>query len=155
MNSALNILLTWATNNGLDINPTKTELVLFSKKNKIPNFTLPRLKQTNIPLSNKAKYLGTILDRKLTWKDNIDERIKKSCNAFYSCKQAIGKRWGFKPNIIHWMYVSVVRPILTNSCFVWRTTLERECRKKELSKVQRTAMKAITKCFKSTPTSAL
>lgn len=155
MTTALKTLYKWTQNNGLNLNPTKTELVLFTRKTKIPIFRLPILNNTPLTLKDKAKYLGTILDRKLNFKANTDERIKKACNSFYACKKAIGKNWGFSPKIIHWIYTSVVRPVLTNSCFIWWLIMEKECNRKKLNSIQRMAATTITKCLKSTPTSAL
>lgn len=155
MTSALKILSHWTKNNGLDLNPNKTELVLFTRRRKIGSFRPPKLNNIPLEIKNSVKYLGTILDRKLNFKQNIDERIKKTHNAFYACKQAIGKNWGFNPKIVHWIYTSVARPILTSSCFIWWSVLEIKCNKKKFDSVQRLASTFITKCLRSTPSSAL
>jgi len=60
----------------LVVNPTKTELMLFTMKTKIPNFNLPRLNGQRLELSHKAKLLGVILN---PWELNIDERVRKAC----------------------------------------------------------------------------
>ncbi|TGZ51586.1 hypothetical protein DBV15_11906 [Temnothorax longispinosus] len=43
MESALKELSKWARENGLGVNPSKTELILFTRKYKIPKFTPPKL----------------------------------------------------------------------------------------------------------------
>jgi len=57
METALSTLYRWSAVCGLGVNPEKTELVLFTRKYKIPNLILPKLHQTRITLSNQAKYL--------------------------------------------------------------------------------------------------
>jgi len=66
MDNALNLTLRWAEQNGLGANPQKTELVLFTRKYKIPSLRLPTLGRTQIKLSKEAKYLGVIIDSKLS-----------------------------------------------------------------------------------------
>lgn len=61
MESALKQLSKFSNQNGLRVNPSKTELIPLTKRNKINSFPLPRLDRTTLNLSTKAKYLG-ILD---------------------------------------------------------------------------------------------
>ena len=88
---ALKVLSNWASNCGLGVNPDKTELVLFTRRNKIQPFRPPKLSGKELSLSPEAKYLGVILDSRLNWKRNIEERIKKSKTAYYMCPSAIVK----------------------------------------------------------------
>ncbi|KAH8340498.1 hypothetical protein KR074_007420, partial [Drosophila pseudoananassae] len=57
MTDKLRVLLTWAVRNELGVNPSKTELVLFSRKYKIPNLRLPKLSGETLSFSSSAKYL--------------------------------------------------------------------------------------------------
>jgi len=61
----------WTADCGLGVNPEKTELVIFSKKYKIPSLTLPKLHQTCLALSNQAKYLGVILNKNSTGRTTL------------------------------------------------------------------------------------
>lgn len=92
LQNALNKLVNWAVKCGLNINPHKTELVLFTRKYKIPKLHPPTIKGVKLNFSNEAKYLGLILDKKLNWKSNIRERIDKATVALFSCKKAIGHK---------------------------------------------------------------
>jgi len=56
-------LVTWAVN--LGINLDKTQLVLFSRKYKIPKLIPPKIKGSKLSFSESARYLGLVLDRKL------------------------------------------------------------------------------------------
>jgi len=81
METGLSTLSRWTAVCGLGVNPEKTELVIFTRKYKIPNLILPKLHQTRLTLSNQAKYLGVILDKKLLWTDNILDRTRKAAIA--------------------------------------------------------------------------
>jgi len=99
MEGALKKLSDWAKSFDLGVNPTRTELMLFTKKTKIPNFNLPRLNGLRLHLSHNAKYLGVILNPKLSWKLKIEERVGKACIAYYFYKKAFSKTWGLHPKI--------------------------------------------------------
>ena len=43
METALKELTRWAEENGLAVSPNKTELVLFTRKYKVPDFKLPKM----------------------------------------------------------------------------------------------------------------
>ena len=152
---ALNKLARWARSSGLGVNPNKTELVLFTKDQRIPQVDPPRMNGTELTFSESAKYLGLILDRKLTFKLNVLERIRKANVALYSCKKAIGGRWGLSPKIVHWIYTAVVRPILLYGVVVWWTATRMKYITNLLMKVQRTACISITGALRTTATDAL
>jgi hypothetical protein len=155
MESALKDLSKWAGENGLGVNPNKTELILFTRKYKIPNFTPPKLEGKILVLSKETKYLGTVLDSKLSWKRNVEERMKKGMNAYYACKKMFGKKWGLQPYIIHWMYTAIIRPIVTYGALIWWEAMEKELNRKNLTKVQRLAALGITGVKNNTAQAAL
>ena len=91
MGDALKVLKKWAVDCGLNVNPLKTKLVMFTRRDIPLNFVSPSLDGTQLQLSTHAKYLEVILDSRLTWKRNAEERKRKSLNAFYACRKAFGK----------------------------------------------------------------
>jgi len=133
----------------------KTELVLFTRKYKVPNLTLPKLHQTRLTFSNHAKCLGVIPDKKLLWTDNILDRTRKAATALFACKKAIGRKWGFSPMTVQWLYTAIVRPILLYGNIVWRHSLEKNCILRILYKIQRSAELCISGALRTTATKAL
>lgn len=65
MKSASKVLVTWAKDNGLVVNPTRTELMLFPSKYKVLDFPLPWLEGEVLKHSQETEYLGIIRDSKL------------------------------------------------------------------------------------------
>jgi len=43
------------------------------------------------------KYLGVILDAKLSWKIHFEEKRKKFYTNTWACRRATGKTWSIKP----------------------------------------------------------
>ncbi|WP_333765066.1 reverse transcriptase domain-containing protein, partial [Streptomyces sp. IBSBF 2390] len=119
MTQALKTLKDWTSTCGLSIHPSKTELIMFTKRKLPADLVYPELDEVSKRFVDKAKYLGVIIDSKLTWKDNAMERVKKSINAFYACRSAFGKSWGLSPKIILWIYKAIIRPILMYGAIVW------------------------------------
>ena len=155
MNKALRLIGTWTGTCGLGINPSKTELMFFTKRRIPPELILPVMGDTSLTLSKQAKYLGIILDSTLNWYPNIVERTKKGLNAFYACKKAIGKNWGLSSKLIMWLYCAVVRPILMYGAIVWWKCLSTARHLDYITKVQRQISLVTTGALRSTATDCL
>ena len=79
MNKELQYLFEWLCANRLSLNVGKTEFILFRPPRiKLENRIILTLHGTKLYASNKIKYLGLILDDRLTWKYHIDELSKKT-----------------------------------------------------------------------------
>ena len=146
------IAVNWATDVSLVVNPYKTEVIISSRKHTTPNIVPLVVRSTRINISEEAKYLGLILDRKLSWKQNCQERARKPAIALYTCKSVIGKRWGLQRKVFHWLYTAVVRPY---GICVWWTALNKKSYLNSLMKVQRQAQLCISGALKTTPSAAL
>ena len=80
----------WAKENGLGVNPEKTEVVIFSGKKKRPEVRPISLGGMIIPFGDRAKYLGVLLDMKLDFKLNLEERAKRLLWRFTPVKTRLG-----------------------------------------------------------------
>ena len=151
---ALNIVELWCSELGLSVNPDKIGLVAFMRRRKLPGFVEPRLFGKTLQRSMSVKYQGVILDSRLTWREHVDVKVKKTQNLMWACRRACGVRWGLGPRVVHWLYV-VIRPSVTYASLVWWPGCQTASAKKKLSRIQRLACLGITGAMSTTPTSAV
>lgn len=76
---------------GLSVNSGKIELVIFSRKHKIVMPRVLRLKGHALEPVDKIKYLGVILNRKLSWKNQIESVCAKAQASLWLCRRVVGK----------------------------------------------------------------
>jgi len=98
---ALGTVEAWCVELRLSVNPDKTGLVAFTRKRKLPGFFEPRLFGRVLQRSMSVKYLGVILDSRLTWKEHVDAKVRKAHNSLWACRRACGGAWGLGPRVVH------------------------------------------------------
>jgi aminopeptidase-like protein len=64
-------------------------------------------------------------------------------------------RWGLKPKVLRWIYIMIIRPVLTYGSMVWWKRVNYNVSRMALNKIQRLACLAITGTMKITPTAAM
>ncbi|MBV2145647.1 MAG: hypothetical protein KTM48_02865, partial [Wolbachia endosymbiont of Pissodes strobi] len=94
MQVACRIVQGWCEENGLSVNPGKTELILFTRKRNLTGFIHPILYQTRLSLSQQVKYLGVILDSKLTWKAYVEQVVNKTTAIMWQLRRTVGRKLG-------------------------------------------------------------
>lgn len=94
----------WCKEVNLFVNASKTEMILFTKRKKIEGFKNPHIFGNELHLTKQVKYLGIIIDDRLTWKPHVDNKTQKSIRSFWQCRRAFGKTWGLSSKIIMWIY---------------------------------------------------
>ena len=157
MRTALKTVEKWCLENKLTINPVKTKMILFSKRRSTENSKVGEFTLFNkeVSLVATVKYLGVILDNKLTWLPHLAEKLNKAIGIFWLCRNAFGRNWGLSPKAIWWIYTAVIRPILCHGCVVWWPRVEVQLSKKRLDKLQRLACLCMTSVKNTVATLAL
>lgn len=155
LQNALNIVAKWCSKNGLNVNPKKTSIVIFSRKRKRDQLVEPFLQGEKIHFSKEVKYLGVILDDKLSWNPHLDKTIQKARASIWTCRKLMGRNWGIRPKLARWMYDAISKPILTYAAPVWWKKAEVKSTQAKLSKLQRLACVGITGAMRTAPTAAL
>jgi len=84
MTAKLKILSEWTIAIGLGVNPSKTKLVLFTNRYKIPQLNPPILNNCNLSFIDHSRYLRLVLEKRLKWGLNNQERTKRA-----TCKESM------------------------------------------------------------------
>lgn len=136
----LNILHSWLSQNLLTINTAKTSYIIFSAKNKkIPDFTPLTINNETINKTNNEKYLGLILDNRLTFKAHIDY-LRNKIIPLTGALRNISKYVPYK--LRHTIYNALVKPHLEYLIQIWG-----QAAKTHLQKIQITQNKLIKVLF--------
>jgi hypothetical protein len=53
----------------LDLDPDKTDMVVFTRKRKFPGLFEPQFLRVTLQRSESTEYVGVILDSRLTWRE--------------------------------------------------------------------------------------
>ena len=117
MNEDLKQIFEWLCSNRLSLNVSKTEFIIFKPPKKIP-YERITLKLNGITLyeSSKIRYLGLIIDDRLTWKHHISELSKKlnmSIGILFKMKKLCPKR------VLMSLYFSLVHSYLNYGTCMW------------------------------------
>lgn len=86
INTCLQDIIDWLNNNNLVINLSKTKIMHFHQRSENPNVCIAN-KGNNIEETNETKFLGIVIDSKLTWKPHIAILCKKISKSAYALLQ--------------------------------------------------------------------
>ena len=154
MQSAFNYTLSWCDREGLNINPSKTVIIPFTRRRIVIEGNL-YLNGTLLKNSHQVKYLGVILDKKLNWNAHLDHVLNRATDGFWACNRTFGKKWGLNPKMIYWIYKAIIRPRITYASLIWWPKTNEVSAKKKLEKLQGLVLRSIAGAMRSTPTIAL
>jgi hypothetical protein len=101
-----------------------------------------------------TKYLGAILDARLTWSEYMDAKVRKARNILWACRRACGVRWSLRPRVVYWFDVSIRLSITFASLCWWPGCITARA-KQQLSTIQRLTCLGITEAMCTTPTNAV
>lgn len=127
----------------LKLNPTKTESVYFSRR--IKNKYYPRkgimVEGCESAWKSEARYLGVMLDKRLTFKKHVDHVIQRSGVCLKSIYSILN--WRSRLNVRNkvLLYKMVIRPILLYACPAWG-----QCADTHLRRVQVTQNRFLKMC---------
>ena len=106
----LDSLSEWCNKWKIKLNPSKTQVGLFTNSNTAKDITL-KLGRVPLTVRNEIKFLGLTFDRKLTWRhhiDNVRHRLWLRINAI---KALSGRDLGMQSKTLIHLYKMWIRPI--------------------------------------------
>jgi hypothetical protein len=87
---ALHTAETWCAEAGLLVNPDNTGLIVFTRKRKFPGFFTPYFFVVTLRCCVLVKYLGLVLDSRLTWRKHVHVKVRKAHNMLWACRRTCG-----------------------------------------------------------------
>lgn len=154
MQYALGLVNKWCGETGLRVNPSKITCTLFTNRRKIPCPPIT-LNGVILKMTSEVKYLGIIFDQRLTWNPLLKYITKKANNAYFACRRLFGKTWGLNPQMIIWLYQTIIRPIIAYAAVVWWPKTEQLGAQVTLNKIQRLICLSASGATRTCPTAAL
>jgi hypothetical protein len=85
----------------------------------------------------------------------VKVKVRKAHNLLWACRRACGARWGLRPKVVHWLYVTIIQPTISFASLAWCSGCQTASAKKKLSRVKRLACLGITGAIRMTPTGAM
>ena len=142
LNSELQSLVTWFKANKLSLNVEKTNFILFQRKehsNPNKNFVL-HMDTFKINQIEYTKFLGVIVDSKLTWENHIIEienKISKNIGVISRARNSL------KTKELRTLYCTLVLPYINYGVVLWGNN--NKTRLNRISKLQKRAIRIISK----------
>ncbi|KAK7791576.1 hypothetical protein R5R35_002865 [Gryllus longicercus] len=140
----LNTLIQWTKKWRIAINSQKCQTKIFTLRRPLipPNL---KVDDNEIPWkSEPIKYLGVLLDKKLTWKPHIHAAINKSNAKILKLYPLINQHSTLNTKCQILLYKSIILPTLTYACPVWGNAAPTTIQKLQIvqNKVLRKSIKA-------------
>lgn len=108
-------IMKWFNANKLSLNICKTKFMVFSCKSKDTDATLS-VQGLQIERTKEIKFLGVIIDERLTWKSHIEyikTKVSQTIAVLHKVKEALNK------SALFMLYNSLIVPYLTYCIEVW------------------------------------
>lgn len=124
----------------IKINPSKSETCLFTRK--VARRHQPRINISidgvEVPWANTIKYLGVRLDKRLTYRHHIEDKIKSGEKMIRALYPVIGRSSKLNLEYKILMFKTILRPASLYACPVWST-----CAATHIKKLQRLQSKIL------------
>lgn len=145
----------WRRKHGAQFERSKYVLVHFTRHRNIKTDAAITIDGTTIAPAKEAKYLGVIFDKGLRYHEHT---IQKGTQFGLAIGRIAKATWGSPFQYLRRLFTSVTAPRMDYAAAIWHRPdnnsgpMTQQLRN---STVQRHIMKAITGCFRTTPTAAL
>lgn len=152
LTASLNLLKTWLDCNGLELSPSKSVIMLFSRMRLPPPVSII-YNGCEIPVTNQTKFLGVVLDSKLNGAPHCNYIYEKCERLLNMLRCLSGVWWGAHPFCMKLIYNALIRSILDYGTFLLHPGSVLSFKK--LDNIQSKALRLITGAMKSSPINAL
>ena len=152
MQEDLSNIYLWCEKWGFLLSPNKTLAIIFTRKRKLGKLIL-KIGDTIINIVKEVKFLGMILDNKLTWLKHI-QYVEGRCSKVINCMKLLsGTRWGANSYTLRNIYIALIRSKIDYGCELYNTASHST--KKILDRIQSQALRICTGAYKNVSTCSL
>lgn len=120
----------WAKKWKIVLNPTKSTAVIFTLR-RPKNYNNLKLNGQNITWSPNIKYLGVILDKKLTWNPHISSKLQQGYQRLRILYPLINRQTSLSWKCSLLLYKQIIRPLILYAVPVWG-----KCAPTHINKIQ-------------------
>ncbi|KAE8737328.1 hypothetical protein FOCC_FOCC017210 [Frankliniella occidentalis] len=147
---ASDVWLTWVpAHKGISPNELADQAAKQACRLGTPHRVPLRLQGGVVPVQSEAKFLGLLMDSKLTWSSHL-QALRTKCKLRLNFIRSLsGHWWGCQPMTLHRAYTSLVRSLLDYGKEVYDP--KAKCRWNPLQSIQYMAARIITGAMTSTP----
>ncbi|GBM74328.1 putative RNA-directed DNA polymerase from transposon BS [Araneus ventricosus] len=119
LQEAVNKISEWGKKNGFQISSQKTVAMHFCRRRGLHLDPKLLLHDCTIPIVRDAKYLGLILDSKLTFKPHVNYLKRKCIHSLNIIKMLSGTSYGAETSTLLKVYKALIRSKLDYGCVVY------------------------------------
>ncbi|KAG5878130.1 hypothetical protein JTB14_017219 [Gonioctena quinquepunctata] len=148
--NALKIVSHWAESHKLDISVNKTKYIVFSKLS-INRNPIVRYRDVPIDRVRHLKYLGVILDERMSFTEHIGYISNEARSIFQSLRKFALPRWGNCVDSLKKIYQVAIIPIVGYASEVWLDKVEFRQNKQKLRSMQCFCLRVILGAYKTVP----
>lgn len=143
----------WALENGFNFSPEKTVCVPFSRSRGMAPDPVLKMNGHDIATKSEHKFLGLLLDKKLSFSSHI-KNLKVKCTKSLNLLKVLAHRsWGADRNTLYRVYISCIRSRLDYGCFVYGSA--RPSMLKHLDPVHHQGLRLVLGAFRTSPVQSL
>ncbi|XP_017890453.1 uncharacterized protein LOC108631211 [Ceratina calcarata] len=155
INSALRLMEDWCSETNLSVNPTKTELLVVTRKKKRLNVQGIKLNGVQLTKSDQVKYLGVTFSSNLSWRVQVERTVNRARKNLATISRMVGSTWGLTPAAAHWVYSCIILPRLFFGAVIWWEGVQNLKIGNKLESLQHVGLKRILGAFRYSPTRAM
>jgi hypothetical protein len=155
-NTELKKVSRWAKENKVCFNDQKSKVMLMTRRK------VKKRKDLEVYLNNKhlrqvktVKYLGVIIDNKLTFREHITHMTEKYRKIIFALSKSAKLNWGLSHKALKTLYTGGVQLLLLYGAPVWAEILEKTSYRIKLTRVQRLINIKIAKAYRTVSNEAL
>lgn len=147
LNKVMRTVDHWMATHGLSLALSKTEVVILTKK-RIPTIIPVRVGEVTVESKSAAKYLGVIVDTKMTFLEHIRQTADKAAKGVAALSRLMANVGGPKSSKRR-LLMTAVQSTLLYGAEVWAEALDKRTYKKRLCQVQRRGALRVASAYRT------